>query len=117
MMDNDIGTYGIYLGLSAQHWLIFDWGYPREISQVEWYCTSDSKTRITSCDIYVSNDTVNWGSAVATDVAFSIVDSWNGIAFTAKVGRFIKIADIDTTQASHYLLGYEIKAYCDVSPP
>jgi hypothetical protein len=60
-------------------------------------------------DIYVSDDPEAWGDPVAENVGGNL-GGWSYWYFTAKQGRYVYFADIDTHDGSNNIMLYE----CDV---
>lgn len=112
-IDNDIGENS-YWGheVNHLHWIILDLEQTYSVSGVRVYVRDIARSKWTSVDVYVSNDPGSMGAAVATDLDFTTIDSWNEHAFTAKNGRYVKLDGIDTLDGGNRLRGYEFDAYC-----
>lgn len=109
-----------YHGANELHWLIYDLGSSREVTKFRWYVSNNlwtGRDKIDSCNLYVSDSLTDWGTAVATGVAFNTANQWNEITTTTKTGRFVKYASIDTNHASNYLICIEVSIYLTQRTP
>lgn len=82
-----------YHYVSELHYVVFDMGSSVDVQQVRFYMGDyyGGDYSLGNGNIYVSDDTGNWGSAVSTDFCAAAADNWATIDTTDKSGRYIKI--------------------------
>jgi hypothetical protein len=110
-INNNISNYWRH-EINHLHWIILDMEQSYSVSGVRIYVQTDTRSKATSVDVYVSDNPSSMGAAVATGLDFTTPASWNEHTFTAKNGRYVKLEGIDSEHASGYYYGYEFDAYC-----
>jgi len=108
--DNNFGTYFSGTRLNENSYITIDMGGLNDINSVYLFREADDNN-IKSCDVYVSENGVEWSGPVAS-VNFTDLKS-NHIKFDLQTTRFVKIANIVTESKSIKL--FEIKAYVSYS--
>ncbi|MHC4175302.1 MAG: discoidin domain-containing protein [Planctomycetota bacterium] len=100
----DFWNIAIYHSEFPPHWFILDMGEFTAIEKVRG--RSMTAYDPASVDIYVSDDLVSWGLAVATGItAWQDTSSWVEIDTIDKIGRYIKV-EVTATEGDggdHYM--------------
>jgi hypothetical protein len=109
-IDNNISSLWRH-EVNHLHWIILDLEQTYSVSGVRILVQSDTRSKATSVDVYVSDNPSSMGAAVATGLDFTTTYVWNEHTFTAKNGRYVKLEGIDSVHASGYYYGYEFDAY------
>ncbi len=96
------GTAGWLHWVNHDHWFILDLLASYNIQKIRGRCNFvDDPIDI---DIYISNDTGNWGAAVATNITtWQDTDIWVVINNTNKEGRYVRVVILDTEDAARNL--------------
>lgn len=85
----------------VEHWFILDLGRSLTVTKVRG--RSNTTQDPVDVDIYVSDDTGSWGTAVATGIStFQDTDIWQEVDTTDKKGRYVKVV-VNSTELSKYL--------------
>lgn len=94
--------YWQHLVDESPHWFVLDLGQRYSIEKVRGR-SKTSRDPVT-VNIYVSDDNVNWGSAVASGIdTFQDSDAWQEVDVTVKNGRFVLVQIMATETPDHYL--------------
>lgn len=89
------GTDAWKHSVDEEHWFILDLGQTYTIKKVRG--RSESADDPTLVDVYVSDSKVDWGAAVAADIAtWQDINTWVEIDSTDKDGRYVKVVIKDT---------------------
>ena len=101
-----------------KHWVIMDLGAAYEISQVRQDHRGNPGGRWYGVEVYIGNDPNDLGDPVLQNQSFPTDWAWNVKDVSpAKVGRYVKFADISTGGAGGYFSdANEIQAYGDPPP-
>jgi len=92
-IDESITTFW-YHGSTEYHWIIFDMGETKKITQIRLYVPSGTSTMIFGLDVglyvYVGDDPANLGDAVWEGI-LNVENQWNESGTFDKNGRYIKL--------------------------
>jgi len=98
-----------WLASGESHWFILDFGSSKDIKKIR--SRSSWTGDPIDVDIYVSNDTENWGTAVATGIdTFQDTSEWIEYDVTDKSGRYMKIV-INEVEGSNLTYGHYTSPY------
>ena len=82
------------------HWFIIDLGQVLNVQQVRGRSGGDLSRDPILVDIYVSEDKVTWGTAVASNIAtWQDTTVWQEVDTTDKNGRYVKVEITATEDA------------------
>ena len=96
------GTDYWYHGQNHTHWVILDLTQTFNVQKVRG--RSETNNDPTVVNIYVSNDTGSWGTAVATNIAtWQDTSAWVEIDTKDKNGRYVKVEITSTEDVDDYL--------------
>lgn len=88
--------------ITETHWVILDLGVSYTISKVRG--RSNATYDPTDVDIYVSEDGITWGAAVASGITtWRDTSDWVEINVASKRGRYVKIEIVDTENVNDFL--------------
>lgn len=104
LTDGDFTTYLEANNVKGKDYIVLEFKENREVNGLYFFQGDDG---IKSCDIYLSEDGINWGESV-TSAVFDGINS-NYVTFDYQNAKFVKIANI-TCDNNRFKL-YEIKAY------
>lgn len=113
-IDGNTTTYWEH-NFNELHWIVLDMGSVRNIKGIRIWGVGGQASRWDLVDIYVSEDAVNWGTGVATDVSIDGDNEWVDVNIIDKYGRYIKLQNIDTRMVDGSLMGYEFQALISTS--
>jgi hypothetical protein len=108
-IDGNTATYWKH-NVDELHWIVLDMGSVRNIKQIGIWGVSSQASRWDGVNVYVSDDTVNWGTAVGANVSIVGDNEWVYIDIVDKYGRYIRLQNIDTRMVDGSLQGYEFQA-------
>ena len=111
-IDGDTGTYWSH-NVDESHEIILDMATTRTIEKVRMYVYSLGASQWTDLDVYVSADALVWEYAGPAAFVGGVYGAeWaEKTLLTPRTGRYIKLVNIVTQVANHYLLGAEFEAY------
>jgi len=96
-IDDNIGTTWEH-AVSEKHEIVYDMGRPVNMSEIRIHISIHYDMFPCKFDLYVSNDTDDWGTKLAT-INIPAKDNWNEFdedEFTSKTGRYINLTQIET---------------------
>ncbi len=108
LYDDDLTSYLSAYGVASKNHITIDLGASKEVNRLYFFQPQDSR-KIKSCDIYLSEDGVNFKGPVASPV-FTDLESFYAV-FDYQNARYIKVTNI-VAEGNEFVL-YELKAYLD----
>lgn len=115
-MDDDTETYWIHYVEPCLHWIIFDMGETKDVTQIRLYQDDDYEAKRWGAEfglyVYVSDDLGAFGDAVWEGVLNA--GGWQESGAFEKSGRYVKLVSKDSARVQRM---YEFDAYCNGAPP
>jgi len=90
-------------------------GSAEDIKEIRMWAVDSVYSSWDGVDIFVSQDAVNWGTAVAANVSIDGDNEWVSVDIADKYGRYVKLQNIDTEAVLGELRGYEFQALITAS--
>jgi len=90
-------------------------GSAEDIREIRIWAVDSVYSSWDGVDIYVSQDVVNWGTAVAANVSIDGDNEWVSVDIADKYGRYVRLQNIDTEAVLGELRGYEFQALIPTS--
>ena len=91
LYDNDLTSYLSAYGVASRNHITIDLGASKEVNRLYFFQPQDNR-KIKSCDIYLSEDGVNYRGPVASPV-FTDLESFYAV-FDYQSARYIKVTNI-----------------------